>query len=297
MAIRTTLPRTLLALSALAALALPAPAAAASAHCSPAGCRSYGPAVPLGNGAMRTYAELDGDRPLAVGLSLTGGALDGLPTEPNDGHHCFDRDGDGTIDLATECSDGHENVLALPPALHRLPGMPLRWALVNWNPMGHGPVGVYDRAHFDVHFYLQPKAERDAIRPGPCMILVDCADFATATEPLAPDYLPQDYTDRHLVEPAMGNHLVDPTGPEWHGIPFTRTFIYGAYGARITFLEPMIAVAALDQAAAGTAPGDCSPVKQPAAWQQPGWYPRQYCVRYRPATEEYTVSLEDFARG
>jgi hypothetical protein len=127
------------------------------------------------------------------------------------------------------------------------------------------------------------------------MILVDCEDFVTATEPLPPDYLPPDYTDKHLVEPAMGNHLVDLTTSEWHGVPFTRTFIYGVYGGRITFLEPMISVTALAQARDGSAPADCTAVKQPAAWQQPGWYPRQYCVRYRPDTDEYTVSLEDFA--
>jgi hypothetical protein len=37
-------------------------------------------------------------------------------------------------------------------------------------------------------------------------------------------------------------------------------------------------------------------VKQPQAWQVPGWYPRAYCVRHSAESGEYTVSLEDFAR-
>ena len=34
--------------------------------------------------------------------------------------------------------------------------MPLKWALLNWNPHGHIPPGIYDRPHFDVHFYMEP---------------------------------------------------------------------------------------------------------------------------------------------
>ncbi|AUG80783.1 hypothetical protein CFP65_6115 [Kitasatospora sp. MMS16-BH015] len=279
---RRTIP--LLGALTLTGLALAAPVTPAAA-CPRAACVSYGPAVALGAGAARSYAVWDGERPLALGLALTPGALDHLPTVANDGHHCYDLDGDGRIDPVHECSDGHEHVLDLPPGAPA----PYSWLLLNWNPLGHGPPMVYDWAHFDVHFYLQAKAERDAIRPGPCQVLVDCADQATATEPVPPEYLPPGYEDRHLVEPAMGNHLVDPAGPEWRGGPFTRTFIYGAYGGAITFLEPMITVAELRSPAT-----DCTAVKRPAGWQRPGWYPDRYCLRHHPATGEYTVSLEGF---
>ncbi|WP_441249276.1 hypothetical protein [Kitasatospora sp. McL0602] len=282
---------------ALAALLLPlaSPTRAAPAPAAPDGI-SYGAAQPLGSGTLRTYAELDGKRPVAVGAVFTRSALDNLPTEPTDRHHCFDVDGDGTIDDMKECTGGHEHVLDLPPALLSLPGMPLEWALVNWSPMGHGPPGVFDTPHFDVHFYLRPKSERDAIRAGRCGILINCEDFKTATEPIATEYLPADYVDKGIAETAMGNHLQDPTAPEWHGVPFVRTMIYGAYDARITFLEPMVTLRALHQAEAGSAQSECSDIKQPSAWQQPGWYPRQYCVRYRAEAQEFTVSLEDFAR-
>ncbi|MDH6575356.1 hypothetical protein [Kitasatospora sp. MAP5-34] len=290
-----------LALAGLTAAILPGPGAALAddSSCRTGGPRprtSYGTAEPLGSGTVRTYAELDGKRPVAVGVVLTRSALDNLPTEMTDRKRCFDVNGDGVIEEATECAGGHEHILDLPPALLALPGMPLEWSLLNWQPMGHGPVGVYDKPHLDVHFYLQPKAERDAIRPGPCGIVINCEDFATATKPVPPEYLPADHGDKGLAEVGMGNHLPDLTAGEWHGVPFDRTFIYGAYDARITFLEPMITVADLQRTEAGTASGKCADIKQPQAWQQPGWYPRQYCVRYRGDRQQFTISLEDFSR-
>lgn len=295
--IRRTPPRSLLALAALTAAVLPAAGPAHASSCATDGrpCTSYGPAQALGAGAVRTYAEMDRRQPVAVGVSLTAGALDDLPTEPTDHHHCFDVNGDGQIEEMTECAGGHEHILGLPPALRRLPGMPLQWTLLNWDPIGHPPPGIYDKPHFDVHFYLQSKAERDAIRPGPCRGVINCDDFATAVKPLPPAYQPADHVNKSLTEVAMGNHMPDLTSDEWHGTPFTHSFVYGAYDARITFLEPMVTRAYLQQVEAGTAPGGCSAVKQPQAWQQAGWYPQQYCVRHVSDRHELTVSLEDFA--
>ncbi|MEV4611019.1 hypothetical protein AB0K43_00255 [Kitasatospora sp. NPDC049258] len=301
--------RLALAVGALAAGTLPAAAAAPVVPAPPADfgscragaaahrpCLALGTPQRLGRGLVRTYGQLDGGRPLAVGILYSEHALDGLPTAMTDGHHCFDIDGDGTIDPMTECVANHEYVLPLPRAVLDLPGMPLKWALLNWNPMGHPPAGAYDRPHFDNHFYLQSKAERDAIRPGPCRGVINCADAATATRAVPPEYLPQGYQNRNLTEAAMGNHLADPSSAEWHGAPFTKTFVYGSYDARISFLEPMVSLAALRDARDADQASACAPVKQPQAWQQPGWYPRAYCVRYLAERRSYAVSLEDFAR-
>ncbi|MGH8662238.1 MAG: hypothetical protein ACREUB_10830 [Burkholderiales bacterium] len=38
----------------------------------------------------------------------------------------------------------------------------------------------------------------------------------------------------------MGNHLIDPTSPEFKGKKFTRSWIYGVYGGRVTFYEEMV---------------------------------------------------------
>lgn len=95
----------------------------------------------------------------------------------------------------------------------------------------------------------------------------------------------------------MGAHLVDPRDPVGDG--FTRTFIYGQYDGRITFIEPMITKAHLESVAARAAVGgvgvQCDTITRPAAWQRPGWYPKKICVRY--AAGRYTVSLDDFTRG
>ena len=32
----------------------------------------------------------------------------------------------------------------------------------------------------------------------------------------------------------------------------------------------------------------------PAAWERSGYYPTEYCIRYRPDNQETTVSLEKF---
>jgi hypothetical protein len=43
-------------------------------------------------------------------------------------------------------------------------------------------------------------------------------------------------------------------------------------------------------------PDICVPIKQPQAWASEGYYPTTYCIRYRPDTGMFTVSLEDFVR-
>jgi hypothetical protein len=278
---------------------LTVPAAAASAllaqtpsYTGP--CAAYGTASALGQGNIRTFAQLEDGRPLSIGAVFPRTTLSGLPTTMTDGHHCYDVDGNGTTDQMTECVGGHERPLDMPAAIRNVPGIPLQWALINWNPHGHGAPGVYDVPHFDFHFYIQSKAERDAIRPGPCGLAVNCDDYARGALPVPAANMPPDYRDLGFVEYGMGNHLLDQTTPEWNGIRFTRTFIFGAYDGRISFLEPMITAAWFEQLATGQTPGGCVPIKQPQSWQVPGWYPQKYCFRYRANRNDFTVSLEDF---
>ncbi|MFG3496015.1 hypothetical protein [Streptomyces sp. NPDC047928] len=260
----------------------------------PGPCASYGKPSALGDGSVRTYAQLSGDRPQTVGIVFPRATLRNLPTAMTDGKHCYDMNGDGKVDEHTECVGGHERPLDLPPKLAGLAGKPLTWALVNYNPMGHGPEHIYDSPHFDFHFYIQPKAERDAIRTGPCGLAIDCDDYATATKPVPPQYMPQGYRDNGVAEAAMGNHLIDDSSPEWHNQAFTHTFIYGSYDAKITFLEPMISKAWFDGLARGDNPSGCFPIKQPRQWQVDGWYPQEYCIRYRANRDDFTVSMENF---
>lgn len=258
-------------------------------------CADFGPADTLGNGWLRTYSQFHGNQPQAIGAVFSATALQGLPTSPmTDGHHCYDVNGDGSIDPMAECMGGYEHPLVEPARATSTKGSLTKWTLVNWNPMGHGPSGIYDVPHFDFHFYMMSKAERDAIRPGPCGMAMNCDDFATATKPIPAQFMPKDYVDLQAAEVAMGNHLVDTTSPEFTGTPFTHTFIYGAYDASIIFLEPMITYAWFQSLQSGAQHETCFPIKQPLAWQVSGWYPQTYCTAFRTNRNEFTVSMRDF---
>jgi hypothetical protein len=246
----------------------------------------------LGKGTVSTYAEVNRQgAPVAVGVVFSAGSLDGLPTDGSDYHHCFDRDQDGTVDRATECLHSYEYVLPLPDAVARRADVPFKWVLLNWNPAGHVPHGVYDVPHFDVHFYMEPIARVFALEPGPCgPEFVRCDQFAIAKQPVPSNYVHPDFRDVDGVVPAMGNHLIDVTGPEFRKQPFTRTWIYGAYAGRITFWEEMVALRTLLDK-----PQSCSPIKLPKAFATAGLYPTVSCLRHQAATGETTVSLEGFA--
>lgn len=262
----------------------------ASAGAAPA-ARLLGGQTALGQGTASAYAELNGQgEPTAMGVVFSPTALDGLPTDGSDHHHCFDRNQDGTIDPATECLHSYEYVLPLPDALARRPDVPFKWVLLNWNPAGHVPPGIYDVPHFDVHFFMEPIANVFALQSGPCgPELIRCDQFAVAKQPLPSHYVHPDFRDVGAVVPAMGNHLVDLTGPEFHKQPFTRSWIYGAYGGRITFWEEMVAHRTLLEK-----PQACAPIKQAKAVATGGFYPTVSCLRHHGPTGETTVSLERF---
>lgn len=165
---------------------------------------------------------------------------------------------------------------------------------MNWNPSGHIPPGIYDVPHFDIHFYLTPNAERLAIRPGPCPVLVHCDDYPRGKILPAARYRTADHVDVDAVEPAMGNHLIDLTGPEFAGAPFTHSFIYGIWDGHISFYEPMVTHEWFTALRHGTRADACFAINLPQAWERAGWYPTEYCLRYRPNRDELTASLEGF---
>jgi hypothetical protein len=262
----------------------------ASTVSAPAG-RALGGESDLGNGVVATYAELDGQgAPAVVGIVFSAGALAGLPADGSDFHHCFDKNQDGTVDRATECIHSFEHVLPLPDAVARRKDVPFKWVLLNWNPHGHIPPGIYDSPHFDVHFFMEPIAKIFALQSGPCgPELMNCDQYAIAKQPVPSNYIHPDFKDVDGVVPAMGNHLVDLTGPEFQKQPFTRSWIFGAYGGRIIFYEEMVAHKTLISTTQS-----CSPIKQPTGVATAGYYPTVSCLRHDPATGETTVSLERF---
>jgi hypothetical protein len=277
------------ALAVTVALLLSASGSAAPA--AAAADRVLGWRANLGSDEVASFAEVQGTgAPRAIGIMFSADALAGLPAEHSDGHHCSDRDGDGVTARPAECFETHEFVIPLPDAVSRRGDIPFKWALLNWNLHGHPPPGVYNVPHFDVHFYMVPIADVLAIRPGPCgPDFVDCDDFAAAKTPLPADLMHPDFKDVDAVAPAMGNHLIDLSGREFQGEPFTRSWIYGIYGGRVIFYEEMVALAYLL-----SRPDACAPIKSPPAVAVDGFYPTQRCVRCDASADAYVVSMEGF---
>ena len=245
----------------------------------------------VGAGTVTTFARFDETgAPLALGIELTAEAVQHPPTGRSDEHQCTDIDDDGTVTKPEECRLWHEFVIPLPDRAVQHPDLPFRWALLNWNPEGHIPPQIYTHPHFDVHFYMVPIAEVMAIRSGSCgPEYVRCDQFERAKKPVPPNYVHPDFKDVSAVAPAMGNHLIDVSGPEFHGETFDRTWIFGAYDGRITFYEEMVS-----QAYLLTQPNNCFSIKQPEGFERAGYYPTRSCIRYDEARDRYRVVMEDF---
>ena len=211
----------------------------------------YSSALPVGNGVAKAWIKVNknGD-PLEAGINLSGKALTKLPDEPR------------------------QYVLTLP----KKKGQNFyTHGLLDWNPHGHEPEGIYDLPHFDFHFYIVPSEERMNIP------LLAPPNFDT---PPAAEYIPPMYIQLPGLVPEMGAHWVDVTSPELHGAKFTHTFIWGSYDGKFIFWEPMITMEYLL-----TQPDEIFPVKQPSAFQISGWYPTDYKISYSTHPDEYSVTL------
>lgn len=276
--------------------ALTAAAVGTFAASAQAGATEYGPALAMGNGQVRAFLEQTGSgAPKRLGIEFDDASLTGLPTAVSDGTwNVVDSEGN----VAWFCC-GHEHVLELPPSAVVTP---FKHAVVNWNPHGHIPPGVYDLPHFDFHFYTITNEERQTIAAPSAEEMCDvgggqvaplsCADLATATQPLAASQLPPDYFSPGAVEPGMGNHLLDMLAPELAGETFTQTWIYGTWKGKISFFEPMITLAYFQELDGKR----CYDLKLPEQFADPGYYPTRYCTQYVPAQGgSYTVELDQFA--
>lgn len=213
----------------------------------------YGPTLPVGNGVGRAWVQIDanGD-PTSVGLNLSGKALEGLPEEDQQFVFFFPK---------VKGKNFYTHML------------------VDWNPHGHEPAGIYDKPHFDFHFYIISNEARMAIGPN------DLAQFANAP---APQYVPSDYWQIPGGVPQMGAHWADLESPEFNGGTFTKTFIWGSYDGAFIFWEPMITMDYLM-----SHPDETTAVRQPAEYARDGWYAMNYKVSYSEKPDQYTVALTD----
>jgi hypothetical protein len=273
---------------ALTAALVTAVAAVTTSGAASRGVTEFGAPVRLGDGAARAYVRSHNGVPQEIGVLINFAATDSLPIwPPSDGRRCDDADGDGRIDPLTECAGGYYLPLSLPRSVPP----PYRWVLLDWNPFGHPPRGVYDVPYFDAHFYVVPRSAVGTIRIGKCGLLVACDQILQIAKPLPAKYVPAGYpaSKPDTVEVGTGDHL--DTGA---GLAHGSTFVYGSLAGSLAFLEPMVRLDALRHARSG-ARRQCTPVAQPPAWERDGWYPTRYCLGQTPSGS-FQVSLDGFAK-
>jgi len=220
----------------------------------------YGDPVALGNDSIRSFIQIDeSGQPSSIGLLIGENALNGLPTDTVPG------------------MPDYEYKVPLPQKINIPTGVD--HIEVDWNPFGHDPAPIYGVPHFDFHFYYISETEQASVIPGPDTI------------PVSPQYVPKDYISSGIAVPNMGTHWADTTAPEYHGVPFTATFIYGFYHGDFSFVEPMITKAFLE-----THPDYSASVKQPESFQRSGYYATAYHAKYDAAKHQYTVMLSGLTK-
>lgn len=208
----------------------------------------------FGFGKAYSYIINDEDgNPVEIGISLDNAAFDNLDNTSGDIYL--------SLDYPKEASK--------TPFLHQYMG---------YAPHGHEPVGIYDKEHFDFHFYTTTDAARDAIAPEDTL---KGKTFPTA------DYFPANTIPVGFV-PSMGQHWIDVTSPELSGAPFTNTFIWGSFDSRINFLEPMITKKFIHDN-----PQFEAALKLPAKYQDTGkYFPTKYGFKHENG--EYHIYLSAF---
>lgn len=245
----------------LASLAVLAVFAGCSDTASPTKAGTFnGPSVTVGNGTANSWVTLDADgNPTSVGVTVTAAGLDNLPSAET------------------------AYVLAMPAQASATAYNHIGF---DWNPHGHEPPGIYDTAHFDVHFYHISSTERDAISP---------ADSVSGAAQPAADAIPAGYITPGGIVPGMGIHWIDPTSPELsptNPMPFDKTLIYGFWAGKLIFTEPMITVAYLK-----TKPNVTVDLKLPTTYPKTGvYYATKYSVKYDSSKDAYVISLDGLVK-
>lgn len=220
-----------------------------------------GPVMSLGDGTVRSYVSMNADGfPLEIGIEMSHDALENLPMH----------------------AEEHELVLRLHH--HAREATPFDHILINWNPEGHEPTGVFSVPHFDFHFYMMPLAER-----------VQIPAWSPTTDAAFNNYPPEGYMPATYftppgagtAEPRMGKHWLPVNLGEF--LPFSKIMILGSYDGEVTFIEPMIT---LDHLLSETDSSEAYP--QPASFAEAGNYPTKYNIHHDMQTGHIHITLSDF---
>ena len=217
----------------------------------------YGPATSLLGGTARTWVEMVNGKPVAIGVEMSEGVLQDLPDEME------------------------MSFLKLPGQAH---ATGIKSVMVDWNPMGHDPAGVYTVPHFDFHFFKITEAQVRQIGAG-----IDEGAYKLVDRGVFPPIYT--FGPEPFAVPNMGVHWVDVTSPEFSPAGFGKTFIYGSLGERVHFFEPMITLAYLKGMEANESVK--TPVPSLLKHEEPGYYPESYTIKHSAMKGTYSVALTD----
>jgi len=211
--------------------------------------KKYSSPYVLGNGQVSTFVKYNKNKPIEIGVEITEAAFYGLPTTESDGKwDVVDRQGN----VIMPCC-GHEIVMSYPKWV--LENTNFKHFVLNWNPQGHVPAGIYDIPHFDFHFYTISNYQRQNIKVAKaenrCFVVdhfvpVTCDIYYRSVKALPAKAFPARHSNVGAVEPGMGNHLLDLSYPEFNNGIFTHTWIFGTFDGEMILYEPMITKAYLE---------------------------------------------------
>jgi hypothetical protein len=217
----------------------------------------YGNAVALGSGSMKSWIQTDNSgKPVSLGFTINEAAIAALPST------------DTMYMLMMPMMTGSMSSMSMPSPFDHLE--------VSWAPNGDAGSTVFNHAHLDCHFFTINSSTQMGIMMG------------MDTTMIGANYLPQNCVADSEIEANMGIHVWDTLSPEYHGLPFDHSFMYGFYHGNMTFVEVMCAKSFLDAKTNYT-----GNIAQPSAFKKSGYYPMKYTVSYNANTKEYSYSLDN----
>ncbi|MEO6720387.1 MAG: hypothetical protein ABIN67_08470 [Ferruginibacter sp.] len=219
-----------------------------------------GAEMPMGNGKANSwFTTNENGVPQEIGFEMTSEAFTGLTTDPAD------------FAAATFALQQHPKAKDLTPFDH---------LVINWNPHGHDPAGVFDIPHFDFHLYTITAEDRVTIPPY-------MPATAALHDKLPPaGFMPASFTATPGGVPQMGKHWGDNN----MSLPFKHTMVYGSYNGKMVFLEPMVTKVFLDSGEKVTHDYD-----QPTQFEKTGkYYPTKYNIYRDASNHKHYVTLSAF---
>jgi hypothetical protein len=233
------------------------------------GTTYFGNNMIMGKGHIRTYVTVDKTgKPLDVGVEFTEAAIN-------------------TIDMPMNHSGMHCNTYNLRFHPNATKSLPYDHVSLDWAQTGHGPEGVYDVPHFDIHFYM--------VSPETQMSIITDRSYPVGPDAFAhrgPSTVPYSYFPGPFVE-MMGTHWIkkeDFSQIMFNREPFRHTFIYGTHEDKLVFIEPMITLETLR-----TRENIITEIDQPQNFPVINkFYPGNYAITHNAKTRVHRVSLQNF---